>query len=504
MHQTDAMTDTDKSIYQLTLETIKKECKPLSEIFGEDCQPQLLQKCMTAYNANVDKLDEHARDILYLASLTALSICFPRVRLPYGGNGVQSLNFSLLFGAPSSSNKSMMKFAIKILEKIDEFIEASYKEDLREWRHQCERWEQEKKLAAKEKRQINFDLEPGDRPVIARLVIPLNSSKSMWIDLMKGNEQYGNFAYSSELDSFNDANGKDYGNMTDVFNKAATNEMVDKGFRVDGKLVKVSFPMLSLLASGTLDQLHRTVSSYENGLGSRLPIYLSPDQERFICQKPSKENVNFERIYSDLADEVLRMWKFFVAFYFTVVFTDDQWERHTRGWEELFNDVHLSRREMVSVSLRFGLLHMRIASVFTMLRLWDKVKVDEDAYRRLYVMGNEHPIECSDEDFEMAGHIATTLFEHTMIFSTSKVQAINAGIKAMELWRWQYDVLKQMPDTFTVQQFAEHAKKACGKSTSHCYKVLKQMSTGKTRLIRKLKTHVDGRLVYKKVTGDEK
>lgn len=500
--QQGAINNSGSTTYRQTLKMIEENCKTLR--FVSDDFPELLDKCRELYVKNSKMLDEHARDMLLLSCITALSICFPTVRLPYGTSRY-SINISMLFGAPSSSNKSVMKYASLLLNALNKYLGDQYKEELREWQHQCERWEQEKKMAAKEKRNINFDLEPGDKPLLAIIRIPVNSPKSMWIDLIKGNERYGNLADTTELDSLSDANSKECGNMMDLINKAAMNEPIDKAFRIDGTVVNISFPMLSLMGSGTLNQLHRIIVSYETGLGSRMPVYLGPDLAEFLSQKPSDNAVDFNKYYNNLGEEVLLMWKFFASFNFIVTFSDEQWDKHTEQWKECFDEVRMTRREMVSVSTRFGLFHMRIASVLTMLRLWDQVKGDIEVNRSVYAMGNEHNIQCNDNDFEMAGMIASTIFEHTMTFSTSKVQQIDTNVKAMENWHWQFEVLKLMPETFTSDDFKAIAtKQPFGKSASQCYNVLQKMSKGKGKVVKKLKARVNGHIVFQKMADGKK
>lgn len=490
------------SSYAQTIEMIEENCKPFAGIQYAS-QPSLIARSMRLYYDNFKMLGDYARDILFGSSLTALSMCFPKVRIHYG-HGTYSINFSSIFGAPSSSNKSVMKYSLMLLEMINAYLRDHYREALREWEIDNMAWEKEKKDAIKEGRKVNLDLDPGEKPLCVSLTVPATISKAMLQDLLKGNEMNGCLIDSTEISSFTDSNSKDYGNLMDLINKATMNEKIEKAFRVDGDILKILYPMLSLLMSGTLDQLHKLITSYESGLGSRLPVYLSPDLNEFVSQKPVEGAPDYNKYYSELGKEVFEMWEFFNCFYFSVTFTDEQWDKHYEIWKERFDDVKMTQREMISVSTRFGMLQMRIAATLTMLRLWDEVKKDKETYRSMYVMGNDHPIECNDLDFETSRIIATTLFEHTMMFSTTKVKRLSPDVKEMSQWRWQYEVLKVMNDEFTIDDFCKVAKEEpFKKSKQTCYRVVQSMSKGKGKLIKKLKDKkVDGKCIYQKIVKD--
>lgn len=62
-----------------------------------------------------------------------------------------------------------------------------------------------------------------------------------------------------------------------------------------------------------------------------------------------------------------------------------------------------------------------------------------------------------------------------------------------------------MPHTFTCDYFKAIATKPpFSKSASQSYNVLGKMAKGKGKAIKKLKTRVDGHVVYQKMTEEEK
>ncbi len=484
---------------------IRKACKPLPAATYKDL-PSLIGELMCVYDENTDLFSERARDILLLSLLVGLGMCFPTARFDYGPRR-HSINPSLIISGFSASDKSIMKFAIYPLEYVNEYIIEEYRERRKEWMIAEANWEREKQAAKKENRDINCDLMPGDEPKFAVLVLSANSSKSQLLRSIKANEQYGSLVNTTELNSFNSANRQDYGQMDDLFNKALVNEKVDKNHTIDGEPIVIYYPIVSFLGSGTPDQTHCFIFTFETGYGSRFPIYQTSGAEKYIVQKPKEDAVDYSEYYKSIGKEVLQMWSLFKDYKWLITFTDGQWATVEDVWAKLFDDVITSAPELSSVELRFGFHQLRFACVLTMLRLWDEYKADKSAFLQKYAdVENVQKVVCNDTDFTASKHIATTLFEHTMMFASSKMKSITPGVKNMEQWRWQDKVLREMNDEFChIEFFAKAQEMGYNKSEKTCYRVLDNMSKGSGKVLRKLKNRrVDGKMCYAKMKNKEK
>lgn len=475
-------------------ERIIKQCKTfvLSVIF-----PLLLKKSMVIYYDNRQRYSSRVHDMLLMGMLTVFGMCFPTVRLAYGTD-MFSLNISIIINGGSGSNKSLIKYCIRLLKKIDAEIISRFKTDHKDWEEKEEVWQAYLKKYKGKDEELDFSLKPGEEPKYSCLIVPGNVSKSMLTDLLKANEKYGSIIYTSETDSINDANSKEYGKMDDTLNKAIVNETVDKAFRVDGTKESVEFPMTSVLSSGTDNQNHRLLPSYENGAGSRMPVLQVVSDDEFKSQRPAASLKNYHEVYDALGDEVLEMWKFFLDYQFIITFNDNCWDEHDATWGKYYSDIKEDNDDLTSVALRLASYQLRIAGILSMLRLWDMVKADRDAFEaRFPDKGKTYPLLCSDEDFEASRNIATTILEHTMSFASTIEPRTPSGIKEMEPWKWHHKLLEDMPPVFPSSLFLEKAQASpYNKSEKTAYAKLNEMR--KAKIIRRKKERLGGEIIYAK------
>lgn len=475
-------------------ERIIKQCKTfvLSIIF-----PLLLQKSMAIYDDNRHRYNSRVHDMFLMGLLTVFGMCFPTVRLAYGTD-MFSLNISIIINGGSGSNKSLIKYCIRLLKKIDAEIISRFKTDHKDWEEQKESWDAYLRKYKGKKEELDFSLKPGEEPKYSCLIVPGNVSKSMLGDLLEANEKYGSIVFSTETDSLNDANSKEYGKMDDTLNKAIVNETVDKAFRVDGEKKAVEFPMVSVLSTGTDNQTHRLLPSYENGAGSRMPVYQVVSDDEFVSQRPSSSLKNYHEVYGALGDEVLEMWNFFLDYKFIITFNDKCWDIHDATWGEYYSDIKEDNDELTSVALRLASYHLRIAGILTMLRLWDEVKADRAVFdERFPDKDKTYPLLCTDEDFEASRNIATTVLEHTMAFASTIEPRTMSGIKEMEPWKWHHKLLEEMPPVFPTSLFLDKAQQApYNKSEKTAYAKLNEMR--KAKVIKRKKERIGGEIIYTK------
>ena len=168
------------------------------------------------------------------------------------------------------------------------------------------------------------------------------------------------------------------------------------------------------------------------------------------------------------------------------------------AWGKYYSDIKEDNDELASVALRMASYHLRIAGIFTMLRLWDEVKADRSAFdERFPDKGKTYPLLCSDEDFEASRNIATTVLEHTMAFATTIEPRKMSGIKEMEPWKWHHKLLEEMPQVFPTSLFLEKAQESpYNKSEKTAYAKLNEMR--KAKVIKRKKERIRGEILYTK------
>ncbi len=78
---------------------------------------------------------------------------------------------------------------------------------------------------------------------------------------------------------------------------ASQHEEVSSYFKTDHRLVVVSDPHLALCASGTPAQLHKFISSLENGMYSRVAFYVGQAPWEYKSANPRQGPAGYARLF---------------------------------------------------------------------------------------------------------------------------------------------------------------------------------------------------------------
>lgn len=279
----------EAELEKLEADKLRREvpCLP-DELF--DRLPDFLKRGLTHVR------NKRERDILLLSMITNISGCLPGVRMNYGGM-VYSADLYLVALAGSGRGKGVMQLAAILPAAIQEYYDELNRKDEREYRQKLLKWNLEERLAAQEKRVPDLDQCP-EMPVERILKVAPNISKSQLILALEAGGAVGLVMNASELDMISSAMHQEYGKHDDVMRAASQHEEVSSYFKTDHRLVVVSDPHLALCASGTPAQLHKFISSLENGMYSRVAFYVgqahweyksaNPGKARLICALISK------------------------------------------------------------------------------------------------------------------------------------------------------------------------------------------------------------------------
>ena len=179
-------------------------------------------------------------DMLLLSTLTACSYAFPHIKMLHGNpQHTYFPNLMTLVVAPPASGKGVMNNARLLLQPIQEQLRK------------------QNKLAE----------------------IPANSSSAAFLDILKTSDGQG-FVMATEMDNLSRIWKKDYGDYSDLFRQAYEHETYNKARRSGMKKTSVytiEHPKLSVLLSGTPNQLHPLIGTGEDGLASRFLPYILQD-----------------------------------------------------------------------------------------------------------------------------------------------------------------------------------------------------------------------------------
>ena len=428
----------EAELEKLEADKLRREvpCLP-DELF--DRLPDFLKRGLTHVR------NKRERDILLLSMITNISGCLPGVRMNYGGM-VYSADLYLVALAGSGRGKGVMQLAAILPAAIQEYYDELNRKDEREYRQKLLKWNLEERLAAQEKRVPDLDQCP-EMPVERILKVAPNISKSQLILALEAGGAVGLVMNASELDMISSAMHQEYGKHDDVMRAASQHEEVSSYFKTDHRLVVVSDPHLALCASGTPAQLHKFISSLENGMYSRVAFYVGQAHWEYKSANPGKDRLDMRAYFKGMGEELLRMFIFLSGSPTEVVFTEEQWKEHTERFRTYLREVVAEDDDSPgAIVLRHGLMMSRIAMVLT-------------ALRKCEPQWNTSEWECSDEDFHTAMQIVDVLLEHSLLLSTS-MDDTAGRIRPVKAFFKLRPVLKKMPCEFTYSELMAAANEA--------------------------------------------
>ena len=411
-------------------------CLP-DELF--DRLPDFLKRGLTHVR------NKRERDILLLSMITNISGCLPGVRMNYGGM-VYSADLYLVALAGSGRGKGVMQLAAILPAAIQGYYDELNRKDEREYRQKLLKWNLEERLAAQEKRVPDLDQCP-EMPVERILKVAPNISKSQLILALEAGGSVGLVMNASELDMISSAMHQEYGKHDDVMRAASQHEEVSSYFKTDHRLVIVSDPHLALCASGTPAQLHKFISSLENGMYSRVAFYVGQAPWEYKSANPGKVRLDMRAYFKGMGEELLRMFIFLSGSPTEVVFTEEQWKEHTERFRTYLREVVAEDDDSPgAIVLRHGLMMSRIAMVLT-------------ALRKCEPQWNTSEWKCSDEDFRTAMQIVDVLLEHSLLLSTS-MDDTAGRIRPVKAFFKLRPILRTMPREFTYSELMAAANEA--------------------------------------------
>ena len=411
-------------------------CLP-DELF--DRLPDFLKRGLTHVR------NKRERDILLLSMITNISGCLPGVRMNYGGM-VYSADLYLVALAGSGRGKGVMQLAAILPAAIQAYYDELNRKDEREYRQKLLKWNLEERLAAQEKRVPDLDRCP-EMPVERILKVAPNISKSQLILALEAGGSVGLVMNASELDMISSAMHQEYGKHDDVMRAASQHEEVSSYFKTDHRLVVVSDPHLALCASGTPAQLHKFISSLENGMYSRVAFYVGQAPWEYKSANPGKARLDMRAYFKGMGEELLRMFIFLSGSSTEVIFTEEQWKEHTERFRTYLREVVAEDDDSPgAIVLRHGLMMSRIAMVLT-------------ALRKCEPQWNTSEWKCSDEDFRTAMQIVDVLLEHSLLLSTS-MDDTAGRIRPVKAFFKLRPVLRTMPREFTYSELMAAANEA--------------------------------------------
>lgn len=370
------------------------EFPPMDEDIFDDLPPLLSTPCYRLQDAQ-------DQELFLMGALGVLSGMLPNLQGKYFGREVGANLYCFVIGK-YGTGKGALLWARTLGEAVDRY------------RNQCATDSKQAYEAAQESYQRQQRLyEKGTLPAPPikplppkhlKLYLPANSTKTALMQLLQENDGCG-IIFETEGDTLADMLRQDYGNFSDVLRKAFHHEPVSYFRRANNEDVTIPRPRLSVVLSGTHDQLRRLIPTIENGLFSRFCFYILQGRRRF--KNPFDEREDDHQLYFDiLADRLLKIYQSLDARETPLWFAlqPHQQQEFVRIFDQQKEEIqeHISD-DLEGTANRMGLIAFRIAMILTALRFPTALSQPEP--ERLL---------CLDKDFHNAVRITERMMEYSM------------------------------------------------------------------------------------------
>ena len=336
-------------------------------------------------------------DLLLVGAITAMSSCLPNLYVVYG----KKKNYSNLFSfvtAKASAGKGDLDLVRNIVKKIHEQLKEQYASEMEDYKRQRRQYENNSDPDA---------LEPKE-PKRKMLMIPANSSSTAFYEILSNNDGVG-LLFETEGDTLTYAFKKDYGDYSDGFRKIYHHETISYMRRQNKEHVEIESPRLSAVLSGTPRQVKSLIEDPENGLFSRFVFY-HYNLDLVWKDVFANDDAPLDEFFDEIGEEFFQLYELLknaVPIKFELL--TSQKEKFNKYFDEMqLICFRQYGEDMIPTVRRLGLVTVRIAMIFTALRILEDGVISTH-------------ITCSDEDFSSAMIMASVLIEHTIkVFKTLK------------------------------------------------------------------------------------
>lgn len=380
------------------------------------------------YNATTISENKRERDTSLLSFLTVLSTCFPEVYGVYDQKIVQA-NLFLFISAPASAGKGNVSVIRFLGHRIQEAHDDIFKNLMLEYDQEMSIYhENDKKtpMPIKPKRKVFF--------------IPANNSSSKILDQLSINKNFG-IIMDTEADTLSQALKQDWGNFSDIIRKVFHHEALEMQRKIGDEYISIQRTALSILLTGTPNQVNNLIKSIENGAFSRFIFYDFPMSSQWKDVFKDCDNGLPEAAYKSMSVTLANFLER-IKNVPKKEESDDDFAievKMTPFQKKAFNDFFAKRRELLDnifgeniiPSLhRLGLIGFRIIMILSIIEQIDKKEIP-------------NTIICKDSHFELMLELVDCLTHHTAKIYGNLINQKKGGSKGNKRQRYYNSLPKE-------------------------------------------------------------
>lgn len=330
------------------------------------------------------------RDIVLTSALGVLSTCLPNIYGIYDGDKIYP-NVYVMIIAPAASGKGVMNKSRILIDKIHDKV----LNDSINIQKNCK----EEKKKSKEKKGSD------DCPSLEIKIMPANISTAEMYTYM-GASNHGVLIIESEADTMSNMLNNDWSNYSDILRKCFHHEPISISRKMEKIFEDIKEPKLSLVMSGTPEQLKTLIKSKENGLYSRFIVYTFDEISQFknVFSISTRNN---NAVFEEEAKQVFNLYEALAGLKKEEIefkLTENQVRKFLKELTVMHGiilDFH--PQSFISNLNRHGLILFRVAMILTALRNINNIPVT----------GKE--LVCSNMDFILALEVTKVFLKHSLV-----------------------------------------------------------------------------------------
>lgn len=359
--------------------------------------------------------------------VAASSVC-DGLRLVYGGKREHVHLYQCVIG-DAGGGKSHINKVRAVLKGVHQHKRDAYQAELASF----------KQRVAEAKKT---DREGIERPPQKLHFVPADVSKAALIRLVK-EIGGGGIIWETEIDTLTSATAGEFGHFGDFLRKNFHSEPVSSYRKMDDLLNEVDDPHLSILMTGTPDQMRKLFPSAENGLFSRFLFFnIAPNydfSDPFTLHDQASD-------WSDLATYVAQLDAAYASTEVNALFSETLKQQHVKYWSTMAKEyATLIGSDSLALIRRLALIHARASAVITALK---SIETGDPAHTTLDV---------TPEAWELARALCASGAQTAAQLLTTLPQQTTGGTKA-NLKREM--LLRTLPPVFTPANFPPDVSRA--------------------------------------------
>lgn len=305
------------------------------------------------------------KDMFFTGFLGIMSGCLGNFYSNYQGAKVNS-NLYMFISAPAGSGKGKLNHLRDLFQPYHDYVKEKHKNN-------------------------------------GTLFIPGNTTSSMLLSHLKDSNASG-IIFETEADSLSVALKGEHGNFSHILRNAFHHEFVSISRVGDNQFDELKNPQISVVLSGTPEQICRFIPNSEDGLFSRFNFYHF--NEKSTWNPLMYDEVNGTSLDSYFIDKSKILFELLVSFAeksdaVNFRLTEEQLILFNTHYTNLYEKYNCGEENLNDLINRNGLKTIRIAMILSFFRQFEKIMNSQEVF-------------CDQKDYEIALEVSDIYFNHNL------------------------------------------------------------------------------------------